>query len=317
MSKPKASFLTDTIKDCANKVADKLSADVLLINAEIERSLDEKLISLVNSRNRRKHIFLILVTPGGDPDAAYRIARCLQDSYDHFIVFVTGYCKSAGTLCVLGANEIVMSEAGELGPLDVQLYKKDELFELSSGLVAVEALQILQRKAFEMFEEYFLSINIKSAGRITFKTATEIAMNFSVGLFEPLYKQIDPVQVGEMTRSLKIATAYGKRLMVKSQNYTEKTLEILSETYPSHGFVIDKREAVTLFKNVRQPSGDEDDLRHSLENLGYTANLKPEVIFLSDEIKGDKNESTPGNIEQTNNKKTKQRTNPGGDRKNP
>lgn len=317
MSKPKASFLNDTIKQCANKVADKLSADVLLINADIKRSLDEELISLLNSRKLQKNIFLILVTPGGDPDAAYRIARCLQDSYDQFIVFVTGYCKSAGTLCVLWANRIVMSEVGELGPLDVQLYKKDELFEPSSGLVAVEALQILQRKAFEMLEECFLAINFKSSGQITFKTASEIAVKFSVGLFEPLYKQIDPIQVGEMERSLKIATAYGERLMVKSQNYTEETLETLSETYPSHGFVIDKPEAVKLFKNVRQPSKDEDDLRRSLGDLGYTPNSKEEIEFLSDEIKGDKNESTPGNTKQTNNKKTKRRADSSGERKNP
>ena len=162
--------------ECANEVADSLDADVLLINADIDRGLDDQIINIVTNRRRRKNVLLILVTVGGHADAAYRIARCLQDSYERYIAFIAGYCKSAGTLCVLGAHEIVMSTAGELGPLDVQFYKKDELGELSSGLVATEALEILQQKAFEMFEDYFLKIKTKSYNQITFKTATEIAI---------------------------------------------------------------------------------------------------------------------------------------------
>ncbi len=49
-----------------------------------------------------------MVTEGGDADPAYRIARCLQDHYDRFSLFVSGYCKSAGTLVALGAHELQM-----------------------------------------------------------------------------------------------------------------------------------------------------------------------------------------------------------------
>jgi len=301
-------FITDDIKAYANKIAHELSSDVLLINADIERGLDEKLISLIHHSRNRRNIFLILITPGGNPDAAYRIARSLQDHYEQFIAFICGYCKSAGTLCVLGANEIVMSDVGELGPLDVQLYKKDELGELSSGLIAVEALQMLQMKAFEMFEQYFLDIKIHSGGQITFKTATEIALKMSTGLLEPLYRQIDPIHVGEMARSMKIATAYGERLMLRSQNYTQETLETLSQTYPSHGFVIDKPEVEHLFKNVRQPSVDEENLRKELGECGHAPCPLGVIDFLSDEIKGDKNESEKRIIKKSS--KAKQRRNP-------
>jgi hypothetical protein len=316
MNKPSCGFITETVKLHANKVASALSADVLLINAEIERGLDEEVISTLHSRIRRKNVFLILITPGGDPNAAYRIARSLQDHYERFIAFISGYCKSAGTLCVLGANEIVMSDVGELGPLDVQLYKKDELGELSSGLVAVEALQMLQVKAFEMFEEYFLNIKMKSSGQITFKTATEIAMKMSTGLLEPLYRQIDPIHVGEMARSMKIATAYGERLMLRSNNYTEETLETLSQTYPSHGFVIDKPEVDHLFNNVRQPSVDEENLRKALGECGRKPCPEGKVNFLSDEIKGGKNENKKRTIKK-NNINAKQRRNSQRDEKNP
>lgn len=309
--------IKNNLLECANKVAVSLDADVLLINAYIERRLDDRLINMVSKRRRRKNVLLILVTLGGDADAAYRIARCLQDSYERFIAIITGYCKSGGTLCVLGAHEIVMSEAGELGPLDVQFYKKDEIGELSSGLVATEALEVLQQKAFSMFEEYFLAIKTKSFNQITFKTATEIAIKISVGLLEPLYRQFDPIQVGEMARSMKIATAYGIRLMVRSRNFTEETLKILSMTYPSHSFVIDKSEVEELFDNVRVPSLEEDNLRSALGDLGYVTDKIMEPKFLSDEIEGEENEKTTGTSKQNGIKETKQEPNTSGDEKDP
>ena len=46
-------------------------------------------------------ILLILVTEGGNPDAAFRIARTLQCMYEHFYCAISGFCKSAGTLIAL------------------------------------------------------------------------------------------------------------------------------------------------------------------------------------------------------------------------
>jgi ClpP class serine protease len=42
----------------------------------------------------------------------------------------------------LGANEIVMSDFGEFGPLDVQIYKTDE-FARSSGLDIHQSLHVI------------------------------------------------------------------------------------------------------------------------------------------------------------------------------
>jgi ClpP class serine protease len=94
-------------------------------------------------RKRRKNAILILVTEGGDPDAAYRIARCFQEHYELFTCIVPGYCKSAGTLITIGAHELVMTDGGELGPLDIQMSKKDELWESQSGLTVAAALNAL------------------------------------------------------------------------------------------------------------------------------------------------------------------------------
>lgn len=68
---------------------------------------------------KRKNVLVLLVTLGGDADSAYRIVRYLRPSYDKVTVSVPSLCKSVWTLICLGAHEVVISEAGEFGSLDV------------------------------------------------------------------------------------------------------------------------------------------------------------------------------------------------------
>src|ERR1035438_6850557 len=60
----------DEYKACVAKVAASASADVLLCNARIERDIDDDIIRLCYGRRRRPNVLLILVTEGGNPDAA-------------------------------------------------------------------------------------------------------------------------------------------------------------------------------------------------------------------------------------------------------
>src|SRR5262245_11961154 len=133
---------TPPFVEAANLAAAALDADVLLLNAGLDRSIAAQLIELVAKRNRRQNVLLLLVTSGGDAHGAYQIARCLQTSYAKCLVFVTGYCKSAGTLVAIGAHELIVGSRGELGPLDVQMSKPDELMLRQSGLTATAALSM-------------------------------------------------------------------------------------------------------------------------------------------------------------------------------
>jgi hypothetical protein len=255
----------DPLKILIEQVSDELDADIVLLNADLERGIDNRFIAGIKRAKQHQNLMLILVTNGGDADVAYRIARYAQNNYEKFIVFVSGYCKSAGTLCVLGAHEIIMCDQGELGPLDVQFFKKDDLGETNSGLVIEEALNSLQYKAFAMFERNMMAIKSKSRGQISFRLATEIATKISVGLFEPIIRQIDPVMLGDVGRSMAIAKAYGARLKIEGKNLCEGSLDILVDTYPSHGFVIDRRDAEKLFLNIKKPTNEEELLVQILE----------------------------------------------------
>ncbi|CAN5841646.1 hypothetical protein BH23ACT11_BH23ACT11_23940 [soil metagenome] len=114
----KAEERAQKLTSAADIVAERLKADVLLFNGDFyaQTAADEMVIDACMSTPRRDNVLLILVTNGGDANIAYRVARCLQRSYRDFYVLVPGWCKSAGTLVAIGADEIVMGEHGQLGP---------------------------------------------------------------------------------------------------------------------------------------------------------------------------------------------------------
>jgi hypothetical protein len=254
--------------ELANRVAVKRDADVMFFNGDITRGVDTQLIRDSIRRTKRNNVMIMLITAGGDADVAYRIARCLQRKYRRFSLYISGYCKSAGTLIALGAHELIISDHGELGPLDVQMMKKDDLVQRQSGLTVMAALEALHEKAFSAFEKYFLETTAKGAGNITVNTAADIATKLTTGLFAPLYQQIDPLLVGEVGRALTVADGYGIRLLRESANSTPNTLRFLATDYPSHGFVIDRAEASMLFSSVREP----DEIEAALaERIGERA----------------------------------------------
>lgn len=280
--------------EVASRIAEMTDTDVMLFNSQFSRPIDINIIRMLRARKRRKNALLLLVSTGGDADVAYRIARAFQSYYQQYTVFISGFCKSAGTLCALGAHEIVMSDFGELGPLDVQFQRKDELGELSSGLVVTEALDHLQAQAFGVFEQHMLNIKTHSFNQVSFKLAAELATKLTTGLFQHIYCQIDPVQIGELGRAMAIARDYGKRLGANSNNFTDDTLDLLAESYPSHGFVIDRREAEKIFNRVREPSEDEQALADSLGQLALMPGQASQIQYLSKES-GDAQATTDEN----------------------
>ncbi len=259
----------DELFRLVTNVSNHYEADIYLYSGPMDRSYDDFFIKTVNNNRKHKNSLLFLTTYGGSADAAYKIARTLQYSYDKFTIFLNSDCKSAGTLLTLGADEIIMSEFAEIGPLDVQLYKPDELGERSSGLDWIESLNSLRNQSLKLFEEHFLDLRFKSGYQLSTKLSSDIAAKLTIGLLTPIYSQIDPVQLGDIERSISIAYAYGVRLQGKSKNLKDDSLFKLVSSYPSHGFIIDFYEAKELFHNIRLPTYEESQLAQLLQPIAH------------------------------------------------
>ncbi len=258
----------DQVRSAAGAVCREHSADLIVFAGGIDSAESEYIMSNVRKHeNRAKNVILLLTTQGGNPHLAFRIARCLQESYKsgRWIIFIDSYCKSAGTLIACGANEVVMSDDAEFGPLDIQLRKPDELDENISGLTIEESFSALLSQTVSSYLAAFKSI--RSETGLTSRMASEIASELSLGLFSPISAQIEPMKIGEHSRLARIAIDYGNRLAERGRNLSDDTLRQLVEDYPSHSFVIDRTESERLFQNLRSPSESEEALSNLLQDI--------------------------------------------------
>lgn len=236
-------------KVLCKSISEKEDADIYLWNGPINEDGFGALVGSAGSVARPNAI-LFLTTYGGSANSAYRIARYFQSVYTRFTVVVPGYCKSAGTLVTLGAHRLIMTEFAELGPLDVQLAKRDELGERRSGLLLRSALTHLNEHTTKLFGEMMMSIKMSSGGLIRFKLASELAAKVTKGLMSQVYCQITAETLGQDHQDLMVAMEYGKRLAEVGGLIGEDQIYDLVHNYPSHDFVIDVREARKLFINI-------------------------------------------------------------------
>lgn len=223
----------------------------VFINSPIDSRLFREVMSKVPSfQPRHKCGVLTLITYGGSANDAYRIGRLLQMMFPEFYVHVPTVCASAGTLLVCAAQRLIISPLSELGPLDAQIIKADELHDRRSGLVVRSLFDNLGHHAFELQSGLVERIIAHSGGNIKYRTAAHVAGEMVVGLMRGLYDQINPEQIGEDYRILRIAEEYGKRLARRGGNVSEEALKELVYEFPSHDFIIDFSEAVRLFEAV-------------------------------------------------------------------
>ena len=95
---------------------DKAIPDISLMQSDFYKIRD-----LLSSQKGLSKIDVYLETPGGRGETAEEIVRFLHDNFDTVSFVVCGEAKSAGTIMVLGGDEILMTETGSLGPIDAQI----------------------------------------------------------------------------------------------------------------------------------------------------------------------------------------------------
>lgn len=250
------------------------------------------------THEKLKKVCLILITRGGDPDAAYRIARATRHHFDVMEILIPDICKSAGTLLCIGADRLIFGDRGELGPLDIQLSKPDEMLESMSGLDILQAISALEDRVLQAFRTYL--IDIRFGSQIRTKTAAEIATKLADGFIAPIAARIDPITLGEHQRAMQIAYDYGERLNNTANSLKKNALIKLVSSYPSHGFVIDRKEAGGLFKNVVAPDSATEEIyiqaRKIVENFPYPST--PLVIDVRETLSQSDEQTEAENVRQ-------------------
>jgi ClpP class serine protease len=81
---------------------------------------------LIYDADPGQDLHMILDSPGGDGEAALRMARSAQARCKRLTVIVPDQAKSAATILAMGAHSILMGPTSDLGPVDPQ-------FQIGSG----------------------------------------------------------------------------------------------------------------------------------------------------------------------------------------
>lgn len=283
-SEPAPQSAEEVLGRMVHKIGSETDADIYLFGGPLERSYENSMLMLIqHKKNRKKNAVLHLDTYGGHADAAYKIAKAFKRNYERLTVMVFSDCKSAGTLLCLGADELVMSDLAELGPLDVQIPKEGEFSGRRSGLDITDTLVALQSESIRLMRQHFIDLRLGFNQQISTRDALDNAAKIVCGLLAPVYSQINPLSLGESARSNSIAFHYGQRL--SKGNLHPGALNKLISGYPSHGFVIDREEANELFISARPPSPSEELLMllvlQKYEQLA--SRRRPLILCLSDD----------------------------------
>lgn len=201
-------------------------------------------------------IDLILHSYGGAVDTPYKVVMLIREFCDEFGVIVPFAAKSAASMVVLGADEVVMGPVSELGPID-PLVKHPVYKDLWVPVQAIRhCMEYLQRTI----------INSPDPELATF-------------IINPVLNKLDPWLIGDYEKSLKASHQYAEallsRFMLKeAPEQVPIVTRALTEGYFSHGYPIGRREAKELGLKVTEAHGELWDVIWSLY-LGYEDLLSP------------------------------------------
>ncbi|HLA25755.1 MAG TPA: peptidase [Patescibacteria group bacterium] len=210
--------------------------------------LDDNLSQLTNGgQNKIKKLDLLLQSPGGILEAAYKFFRICKDYSEEFNVIVPLSAKSAATTICLGANEVVMTTISELGPVDpiIQHPSKPEI-----------------RIPARAIKEYMDFISNSSE-------------NFTIdpNLKETLNKSLDAYLIGSYEMALKNSKEIIERVLKENKRtgLDEEQIKIvtkeLTEKHASHSYPIDRKELIELgFKNIVKAE-DKPDVVKAIKQL--------------------------------------------------
>lgn len=192
----------------------------------------------LNKIGKTQKIDLFLHSYGGAVDTPYKVVMLIREFCDKFSVIVPFSAKSAASMIVLGADEVVMGPISELGPID-PLVKHPSYKDF---WIPVQAL----RYCFEYIEEII--------DNTANPEVSEIIIN-------AMLNKLDPWLIGDYEKALKASRQYAESLlskyMLKNDPERVKTVTAnLTNGYFSHGYPIGRTEAREMGITVTDAQGE-------------------------------------------------------------
>lgn len=270
------------IRQAVTNLATSSNQPILTLSISEELSIQHflQVRSEINSQ-KFTNLSLLVHSGGGDINVSYQIVQLLRKHCKKLNLIVPIYAKSAATLFPMAADEIIMGEFAEFGPLDPQIPEKQGTgMRYSSALNPFKSLEQLQRFSIETIIP--TAVVLVQTAKLPVEDAIQQSLLFACNLSSPLYTKLDIEKLGEYSRALEVAKQYGERLLKRySQKTPEQRSDLLNQlvhNYPSHDYIIDYEEMKDLGLPVRLPVANESQAFE--EVIQELMKLKTTTIFL-------------------------------------
>jgi len=212
--------------------------------AKISDSVVAPLYDQLSSIGKQGCLDLVLFTRGGDTEVPWRIVSLIREFCNKFSVLVPSRAASSGTLLALGADEIVMTPLGVLGPIDPS--RTHPLLPRREGAEEAEPISVQDMR-------HAMNFILNTAKPNNEMVYTPDAM---AQIVTSLFDKIHPLAIGAIEQSYALSKLIGTRCLgthldpVKDKTKIEDIVNRLCDDYKSHAYPICRKEAREIGLNV-------------------------------------------------------------------
>lgn len=224
---------------------------------------DEQMLHMYEHLRRVGHqptLGLWLSSRGGATETPWKVVSLFREYCERFVVILPYRANSSATLISLGADEIVMTEMSELGPIDPS--RRHPLLPTEDGAgnkkipipISVQDLR------------HVLKFLEREVGRDT------LTPEAAAHVYTALFDKVHPLAIGALEQSWALAQQIGAQVLgthmdrEKQKAEIDNIVEQLSDHYKSHLYQINRNEARALGLPVRDATPTEAEASWNLYN---------------------------------------------------
>ena len=265
------------IKELQKQRGSKVICYVLGDRPSLETKIHSEILPFFYDILTRKEpsaiVDLFIYSIGGITTAAWGIANLLNEFSKHYNVLIPYKALSAATLISLGAKEIIMTELGQLSPVDPSVNSPFNP-QVPGQQVSQGQISLLPVPVEDCIG--YLNLAKNEAG---IKNDEDITTVFS-----KLVDQIHPLALGGVYRAGEQIKMLSQKLLsknIKDETTINKIVETLTKTLYSHDYIIARTEAKDLIGLPVKIEPKTERLIYELFQI-YTDDLELLIPYIPD-----------------------------------
>ncbi len=185
-----------------------------------------------------KEIDFMIISNGGDPIVAQRINSLLRDRFEKINILIPYVAYSAATIFTLGADNIIMGQYSNLGPVDPQITSQK-----NDGKGTANNLQFSSEDL-----RYFIEFVKKDIGIKQEKNRLKAC--------EELISNVGGNVIGFAKRSQQLSLYLSEKFL-SEHGYSKKQVRKISKSLNSsynHAYAVSRNEAIEMGLRIEKPS---------------------------------------------------------------